>query len=105
MRGVAGRPLASTRNSPSIPATRGPSPGGSRRGLLDPLVNERRRGSAASVDSQTPVDPRYAGPLAGWLAPLVISLPGSDFAAEDPIRPSGVHENDRQQKQGADQQE
>ncbi|HEV2039682.1 MAG TPA: hypothetical protein VGT81_06500, partial [Casimicrobiaceae bacterium] len=47
-----GRPLASTRNSPSIPATRGPSPGGSRR------------------YSQFPVDPRYAGPLAGRLAPL-----------------------------------
>jgi hypothetical protein len=33
-------------------------------------MNEMRRVSAASVDSQFPVDPRYAGPLAGWLAPL-----------------------------------
>src|SRR6266853_2056917 len=75
MRSVAGPPPASTRNSPSIPATRGPAPGCSRRGLLNPLVNEKRRGSATSVDSQFPVDPRYAGPRAGLLAPLVRLLP------------------------------
>jgi hypothetical protein len=33
--------------------------------LLNPLVNGMRRVSAASVDSQFPVDPRYAGPRAG----------------------------------------
>jgi hypothetical protein len=32
---------------------------------MNPLVNKMRRVSAASVDSQFPVDPRYAGPLAG----------------------------------------
>ena len=36
-----------------------------RRGLVYPLMNEMRRVSAASVDSQFPVDPRYAGPRAG----------------------------------------
>src|ERR1700682_1689806 len=41
------------------------------RGLLNPVVNKMRRVSAASVDSQFPVDPRYAGPLAGRLAPLL----------------------------------
>ena len=46
-------------------------PGAWRRGLRNASVNELRPGSAASVDSQFPVDPRYAGPLAGWLAPLV----------------------------------
>jgi hypothetical protein len=35
------------------------------RGLLNRLMNEMRRVSAASVDSQFPVDPRYAGPRAG----------------------------------------
>jgi hypothetical protein len=71
---VARRPRASTRNSPSIPTLRAgrlATPGGSRRGLPNPLVNDVRRGSAAGVDAQFPVDPRYAGPLAGWLAPLV----------------------------------
>jgi len=33
--------------------------------LLNPLANEMRCVSAASVDSQFPVDPRYAGPRAG----------------------------------------
>src|ERR1700687_807373 len=33
-----------------------------------------RRASAASVDSQTPGDPRYAGPRAGRLAPLAFTL-------------------------------
>jgi hypothetical protein len=36
-----------------------------RRSLLNRLVNEMRRVSAASVDSQFPVDPRCAGPRAG----------------------------------------
>src|ERR1700687_2470071 len=81
MRSVAGRPLASTRNPPSIPTLRAgrlAAPGGSRRGLINLLVNEKRRGSAASVDSQFPVDPRYAGRLAtpggsrrGLLNPLM----------------------------------
>jgi hypothetical protein len=48
--------------------------GASRLSWLDSstcYVNEMRCVSAASVDSQFPVDPRYAGPLAGWLAPLI----------------------------------
>src|SRR2546430_271631 len=65
---------AATRNSRSIPATRGPSPGGSRRGLRNASVNEMRCASAASVDSQFPVDPRYAGALARRLAPLAFTL-------------------------------
>ena len=43
----------------------GRAPGSSRRDLLNPLMKEMRRVSAASVDSQFPVDPRYAGPRAG----------------------------------------
>ena len=42
-----------------------PAPGESYASLLNALVNEMRRVSAASVDSQFPVDPRYAGSLAG----------------------------------------
>ena len=41
------------------------SVGGFALGLLNALVNDMGRASAASVDSQFPVDPRYAGPRAG----------------------------------------
>jgi hypothetical protein len=51
------------------------TPGGSRRCLNNPFVNKKRPGLAAGVDSQFPVDPRYAGPLAGWLTPLVLQHP------------------------------
>jgi hypothetical protein len=67
------RPHASTRNSPSIPALRAgrlATPGGSRRGLRYRLPSINVELSAASVDSQFPVDPRYAGPLVGRLATL-----------------------------------
>src|SRR5216683_868283 len=81
MRYVGRRPPASTRNSPSIPTLRAgrlATPGGSRRGLHNASVNEICWASAASVDSQFPVDPhasRGATGDAGWLAPLVLQHP------------------------------
>src|ERR1700682_1744037 len=51
-------------------------------------------GSAASVDSQTPVDPRYAGPLAGRLAPLP-DFPPWLFLVELPEFPPWLHVVDR----------
>src|SRR5438105_14718299 len=51
-------------------------------------------GSAASVDSQTPVDPRYAGPLAGRLAPLP-DFPPRLLFVELPEFPPWLHVVDR----------
>src|ERR1700736_424010 len=51
-------------------------------------------GSAASVDSQTPVDPRYAGPLARRLAPLPDFPPWILFV-ELPEFPPWLHVVDR----------
>ena len=41
------------------------SAGGFALSLLNALVNDMRPVSACSVDSQFPIDPRYAGPRAG----------------------------------------
>ena len=38
---------------------------GGARGLLNPFMNKMRRVSPASLDSQFPVNPRYAGPAPG----------------------------------------
>ena len=80
------------------PRPRLASPGGSRRSLLNPLVSEMRRGSAASVDSQFPVDPRYAGRLAtpggsrrGLFNPLMNELRRVSAASVDSQFPVDPH--------------
>jgi hypothetical protein len=75
---------------PVDPRYAGPSPGGSRSGLINPLMNDVRRASAASVDSQFPVDPRYAGPLAGRLAPL-LAIPRRSPLRGAPRRVARTH--------------
>src|SRR5216683_2900009 len=54
----------------------------------------RVAGSAASVDSQTPVDPRYAGPIAGRLAPLP-DFPPRLLFVQLPEFPPWLHVVDR----------
>src|SRR6202158_3154547 len=50
--------------------------------------------AAASVDSQTPVDPRSTGPLAGRLAPLP-DFPPRLLFVEPPEFPPWLHVVDR----------
>src|SRR6266852_5313769 len=68
------RPHASTRNYPPIPASRGPSSGGSRltSSTFDGI--SIAESSASCVDSQLPADPRFAGALVGWLAPHLLDV-------------------------------